>query len=92
MKKDGITAMDESERSNREATDRPAGRIIDVSGDRPVVVEEESGFPFVSSGAERIRVFTASGGPRTCAIPLIVILLLLCCSCIAIWSLTDNIF
>ena len=85
--------MDESERRNREAAERPGtGRIIDVSGDRPVVVEEESGFPFVSSGAERIRVFTASGGPRTCAIPLIVILLLLCCSCIAIWSLTDNLF
>lgn len=85
--------MDDSERQDRDAAGRRREeRIIDVSGKEPVIVEEESGFPYISSGAERIRVYTATGGARTCAIPLIVILLLLCCSCIGIWSLTDNIF
>jgi hypothetical protein len=85
--------MDDSERRDPEVRDRqPAGRIIDVSGERPVIVEDEASFPYFSSGVERMRVYTATGGARTCAIPLIVILLLLCCGCVAVWSLTDNLF
>lgn len=85
--------MDESGRRDPESANRPGeGRIIDVSGKDPVIVEDDSGFPYISSGAERIRVYTATGGARTCVVPLIVVLLLICCSCIAIWSLTDNIF
>ena len=87
--------MDDSDRREPDATPddrRPSGRIIDVSGERPVIVEDEAGFPYISSGAKRIRIYTATGGARTCIIPLIVILLLLCCTCIAVWTLTDNIF
>ncbi|MEZ4522667.1 MAG: hypothetical protein R3A46_13625 [Thermomicrobiales bacterium] len=68
-------------------------RIIDVSGTEPMVVEDEdTGYPYLSQGTERVRVFVAGGGARTCAIPAILILLLICCSCIAFWSLTDNLF
>ncbi len=86
--------MDDSGRREPDHLRQPdRGRIIDVSGDDPVIVTDEgSDSPSIFSNAERIRVFTTTGGARTCAIPLIVILILLCCSCIAVWSLTDNIF
>jgi len=86
--------MNDSERPERppEEEQPQPERIIDVSGQDPVVVEDDAGYPFFTGGTERVRVFVASGGTRACAIPLALILLLLCCSCIVFWSLTDNLF
>lgn len=85
--------MTDSERPDHDP-DRRANpeQVIDVSGREPVVVEEDSAYPSFAGGTERIRVFVASGGRKTCAIPILVIFLLLCCSCIVFWSLTDNLF
>ena len=65
-------------------------RVIDVTGEQPVVVEESGGFSTFTESADRVRVFVASGDRRTCAIPIIVIILMTCCSCIVLWSLADN--
>ncbi len=67
-------------------------RIIDVSSDDPIVVENEAQFPFSGYAPERLRVFVAGGDRRTCAIPIILILLALCCACVGFWVLADNIF
>lgn len=74
-----------------DAEGRPGERIIDVSDREPVIVEDESRLPFFAAGTERVRVYTAGGG-RACAIPAIVILLLICCACAGFWVLVDNFF
>lgn len=85
--------MHDSEQPEHNAGDRSQPeRVIDISGEDPVVIDDESGYPSFAGGAERVRVFVAGGNSRTCVIPLLVILLLLCCSCIVLWSLTDNLF
>lgn len=85
--------MNDSERPECGDDDRPQPeRVIDVSGRDPVIVEDNTGYPSFAGGTERVRVFVASGGRKTCAIPLALILLLLCCSCIVFWTLTDNLF
>lgn len=85
--------MTDSERPDHDSDRRShPERVIDVSGHEPVVVEEDPAYPTFAGGTERIRVFVASGGRKTCVIPILAILLLLCCSCIVFWSLTDNLF
>jgi hypothetical protein len=39
-----------------------------------------------------VRVFTTRGSARTCAVPVILILLLICCACVGLWVLVDNFF
>lgn len=63
--------------------------IIDVSGERPEVVEHDENAEAFHS---QIRVYTARGGPAGCIIPLALLALLLCCSCIGVWAIVDNLF
>ena len=82
-----------SERESR--SDPPREQIIDVSGHDPVIVEsvdDEADFPFASYAPERVRVFAASGGSRACVIPILFIVLTLCCACIGFYAVADNIF
>ena len=76
-------------------SDSPREQIIDVSGGDPVIVdsaEDAADFPFAGYAPERVRVFVASGGNRACAIPIVFILLTLCCACIGLYAVADNIF
>lgn len=67
----------------------PDRTIIDVSGDRPEVVEsEDDSQPFYS----QVRIYTARGGRGSCLIPLVLLGLLLCCSCVGAWAIADNLF
>jgi hypothetical protein len=88
----GSDERDERDLNGDEEDPRERRRVIDVSDREPVVVEREPEFPFAGYAPERMRVYVAQGGRRACAIPLILILLILCCACISFWILTDNLF
>jgi hypothetical protein len=86
---------DDRNRSTSDDEEHPPPRrevIIDVSEREPVVVEREPEFPFAGYAPERVRVFVAGGNRRTCAIPIILILLALCCACLGFWVVADNLF
>lgn len=71
----------------------PQETIIDVSGDQPEVLEREPApGMFFGRQSSEVRVWVTQSGPRGCLIPIAVVLLLICCSCVGIWVLFDNIF
>jgi hypothetical protein len=67
-------------------------RIIDVSSREPMIVEDDERAPYFARGPERVRVYVASGGARTCVVPIALVLLLICCACAAFWIAADNFF
>jgi hypothetical protein len=85
-------ACPDDPRANDDDEQRPGKRIIDVSSREPVIIEAGERAPFFAGGAELVRVFTSRGSARTCAIPVILILLLICCACVGLWVLVDNFF
>ena len=67
--------------------------IIDVTGDQPEFVERElPPSTFFGRQTGEVRVWVAQGGTRGCLIPIGVVLLLLCCSCVGFWVIFDSLF
>jgi len=85
-----MSDFDERDRYEDEDDLRPRRRVIDVSEGDPVVVEQE--FPFAGYAPERVRVYVSRSSRASCAIPLVVVLLVLCCGCVGFWVLADNLF
>lgn len=79
----------QSQPEDESRDEHPDRTIIDVSGDRPEVVESEEDAGTLHT---QVRVFTARGGPAGCVIPLALLALLLCCSCVGAWAIVDNLF
>jgi hypothetical protein len=77
------------------AQDPPHEQIIDVSGPDPVIIErteDEPEFPFATYAPQRLRLLVAGGVTRNCTIPILFILLSLCCGCIGLYAIIDNFF
>lgn len=69
---------------------RPGGRIIDVGGDQPEIIEPGQQQPSGYIGQGRIFVTRTSGWG--CLIPVLVVVLLLVCMCMAGWVIVDLAF
>lgn len=69
---------------------RPGGRIIDVGGDQPEIIEPGQRQPSGYIGQGRIFVTRTSGWG--CLIPILILILLLICACMTGWVLIDQAF
>jgi hypothetical protein len=87
------TARQERPNEGDEGAWSPQGTIIDVSGDQPEVIEREPApGTFFGRQTGEVRFWVAQSGPRGCLIPIGVVLLLVCCSCVGAWVLFDSLF
>ena len=85
-----MSGFDDRDRFDEEDDPYPRRRVIDVSDSEPVVIEQD--FPVAGYAPERVRVYVARGGRASCAVPVVVVLLLICCACLGFWVLADNLF
>lgn len=78
-----------------ESERREQDTVIDVSGDRPELVQDEdeaASGGFVETRVGHARVYVARGNQRACLIPLAIVVLVLCCACLGFWGAVDSIF